>query len=200
MPRSTTIYALLFSAALLLNTGAWGQTQPQDQASAARSSAGCGPSGVDFDVKTDKKQHPAPKPEAGKAMLYVLEQQKRDPQVNYFWNATMRIGLDGAWVGATKGESYLFFPIEPGTHRLCIQWQSSLGSQSKLGSATSIEADAGKIYYFRVTVEERVKRSFAVKLEPIDEADAQFLISSLALSVSHPKEKAADNAATADSR
>lgn len=200
MVRSMLAVLLFVSGVFLFTSPTSAQTQSADQAAAARSGAGCGAADVEFDVKTDKKQHPAPQPEAGKAMVYVLEQQKRDPNMDYYWNATIRVGLDGAWLGATKGESYLFFPVEPGLHRVCIQWQSSLGSQSKLGSAISIEAGAGKSYYFRVEVEERTKRSFAVELQPIDDAQGQFLISSLALSMSHAKKKSTDYAATADSQ
>jgi hypothetical protein len=159
----------------------------QDDAAAARAAAGCGPDQIKFDVKTDKNQHPAAQPELGKALIYVFEFQKRDPNVNYFGSETTKVGLDGSWVGANHGQSYFFFPVDPGDHHLCANWQSLVKKYSKLGSAVSFNAEAGKVYYFRASVDVRAKYEPSVKLEPLDPAEAQFLISSSALSVSHPK-------------
>jgi len=164
----------------------------QDQAAAARTAAGCGPSEVQFDVKTDKKQHPVAQPEAGKALVYVIEAEKADRGVFKIGAVTTRAGLDGSWVGANHGASYFYFSVEPGEHRLCTDWQSSFKSISRLGSAVSFTAEAGKVYYFRVEVHETSNHPLAVKLEPLDSAAAQFLISSSSLSISHPKPPASD--------
>ena len=91
----------------------------QDDAAAARSAAGCGPAEVNFDVKTDKKQHPAPKPEQGKALVYVFLDVKQQASTINIGSVTTRVGLDGAWIGANHGRSYLFFPVGPGDHRVC---------------------------------------------------------------------------------
>jgi hypothetical protein len=163
----------------------------QDQAAAARTASGCGPDQIDFDVKTDKKQHPAPQPESGKALIYVIEVLKTDDAGFKIGGVTTKVGLDGAWVGANHSQSYFFFSVDPGDHRLCTSWQSSLGSRSKLGSALSLHAEPGQIYYFRARVyaltENRDRNDLAVKFEPIDPAEAQFLISSSPLSTSKPK-------------
>jgi hypothetical protein len=161
----------------------------QDQAEAARAAAGCGPTEIEFDVKTDKNQHPLAQPEAGKALLFVFENERHDPNKFIIGNATTRVGLDGKWVGANHGDSYFFFPVDPGEHRLCANWQSSLKRFSKLGSAASFTAEAGKVYFFRVEVEERTEHPATVKLEPVDSADGQFQISSRGLSTSHQKTK-----------
>jgi hypothetical protein len=165
----------------------------QDQAAAARAAAGCGPVKTEFDVKTDKSKHPAPQPEEGKALVYVFEQVKTDDLGFAIGGVTTKVGLDGAWVGANQSQSYFFFPAAPGDHRLCTNWQSSLSGRSKLGSALSFSAEPGKVYYFRARVhaltnrEDGREHDFAVKLEPLDPAEAQLLISTLALSSSHPK-------------
>ena len=39
--------------------------------------------------------------------------------------ATVRIGMDGAWVGADKRDSYFVLDVSPGLHHLCASWQSS---------------------------------------------------------------------------
>jgi hypothetical protein len=154
----------------------------QDQAAAA----GCGPKEVEFDVTTDKKQHPEAKAEAGKAAVYVFEDERRDPNQR-FGSVTTRIGVDGQWVGANHGKSYFFFSVDPGNHALCANWQSSLKMYSKLASAGSFAAEAGKVYYFRASVEERTQTPPAVRIESVDPAEAQILRAASALSNSHPK-------------
>jgi hypothetical protein len=160
------------------------QGQSQDQAAAARSSAGCGPAGVEFEVKTDKKRHPAPQPEAGKALVYVFQHERDKPDTYTIGAVTVRVGLDGNWVGANHGSSYFFFPVEAGEHRVCSQVQSIFKRYSKLASAISLKAEPGKAYYFRIFLDTAAPN---VKLEAIDEAEAELLIGSSALSSSHPK-------------
>ncbi len=79
----------------------------------------CGPAQVKFDVKLDQTQHSLAQPEPGKALVYVFEefQQQRG-----FITPTIRVGLDGGWVGANRGSSYIFLPIDPGEHHLCVNW------------------------------------------------------------------------------
>ena len=90
----------------------------QDDAAAARAAAGCGPDQIKFEVKTDKNQHPAPKAEPTKALVYVFQDVKQDNTLT-IGTATTRVGLDGAWIGAIHGKSYFFFSAEPGNHRVC---------------------------------------------------------------------------------
>src|SRR5277367_43952 len=107
----------------------------QDQAAAARAASGCGPNQIDFDVKTDNKQHPLPQPESGKALVYVVSVLKTDDLGFKIGGVTTKVGLDANWVGANRSQSYFFFSVDPGDHQICANWQSSLGSRSKLGSA-----------------------------------------------------------------
>lgn len=150
----------------------------QSQSDTARAAAGCGPSGVDFDVKTDKKQHPAPQPEAGKAMVFVIEEVRTDDVGFAIGGITTKVGLDSKWVGANKSDSYFFFPVDAGDHRLCTGWQSSLKRYSQLDHALTFTAEAGKTYYFRVGIyaENTDKRIPYLKLEAMDPAEAQLRI------------------------
>jgi hypothetical protein len=161
----------------------------QSQAIDARAAAGCGPADVEFDVKTNKNQHLVQQPESGKAMVYILEQVETDSIDLKLDGITIRLGLDGSWIGATSSQSYLFFPVSPGDHRVCANWQSSLESRSKLGSALSFTAEAGRIYFFRVKVDAITYHDHpqSTKLEAIDPAEAQFLISNFAFSASRPR-------------
>jgi len=153
----------------------------QDHPAAAAANGGCGPSEIQFDVKTNENQHPVATPEAGKAVVYVFEDIEHGP--------TMRVGLDGAWVGANKGKSYFFFSVNPGDHQLCTNWQSNIFKKTakRIGSAIALKAEAGKVYYLRTQVYERSEQDHNVKLEPVESAEGQFLISASKFSTFHPK-------------
>jgi hypothetical protein len=101
----------------------------------------------------------------------------------------MRVGLDGAWVGANQGKSYFYFSVDAGEHQLCTNWQSGVFKKTamRIGSAITLTAGAGKVYYFRTQVYERSEQDHNVKLEPVENAEAQFLISSSSFSNFHPK-------------
>ena len=161
----------------------------QNDAATARAAAGCGSDQVNFDVKADKKQHPAPQPEAGKGLIYVFADVTGNNYGYGVLGITTRVGLDGAWVGANNNHSYFFFPVDPGDHRLCTNWQSSVASRSKLAKAVSLTAEAGKSYYFRTKVYSMPEGQHEVimKLEPLDPAEGQLLIASSSLSASQPK-------------
>ena len=153
----------------------------QVQAATARTAAGCGPSQVQFDVKLDDTLHVLAQPEAGKAIVYVFEDD--------FTGPTMRIGVDGSWAGATNGKSFIYFSIAPGEHNVCTEWQSNVFKKTseRVGGAISLNLEAGKVYYLRMTFEEVTKASGRIKLDLTDNAEGQFLLSSSALSNSHPK-------------
>jgi hypothetical protein len=159
----------------------------QDQATAARTAAGCGADNVQFDVKTDKSRHPQGQVPPGKALVYVFEVERTDAQAFKIGAVTMRIGLDGQWVGANHGNTYFYFPVDPGDHNLCANWQSSLGRFSKLASAVSLTAETGQVYYFLTKVDERSHDNPAVWMEAVDPAEAKLLIASASLSNFHPK-------------
>jgi hypothetical protein len=155
--------------------------------------AGCGPDKVQFDVKTDKHQHIESQPEPGKALIYIFEQVKLDPDALPVNLATVRVGLDGQWVGANHGKSYFSFSVDPGDHDVCAGWQttwvkiSHLASAASLSSAASLKAEPGKVYYFETNVDERSHRQPGIKIEPLDPAEAKLLLSDSSLSSSHPK-------------
>ncbi len=159
----------------------------QDQAAAARAAAGCGADNVQYDVKTDKSQHPQGQVPEGKALVYVFEEEKTDANAFKIGAVTIRIGLDSQWMGANHGNTYFYFPVDPGDHNICSNWQSSIGKLSKLASAVSLTAEAGQVYYFQTRVDERSHDKPAVWMEPVDPAEAKLLIASASLSNSRPK-------------
>lgn len=81
----------------ILAVPAWAQEPATDPLTAA----GCGPSNVQFDVKKDKNLHPTGQAESGKALVYVFGDETREANVTYFGGPTVRLGLDGEWIGAS---------------------------------------------------------------------------------------------------
>ena len=62
----------------------------------------CGPSEQDFDVKLDKASHAVNQPQPGRALIYVIE-VFQVPRKFLAGSPTIRIGLDGFWMGANRG-------------------------------------------------------------------------------------------------
>jgi len=141
--------------------------------------------GVNFDTENATAQPPA-QPEPGKALVYVAEDF---PQVQLsIGSPRIKVGLDGAWVGATHGNSYLFFSVDPGEHHLCIKWQSSLERFSKLASFARLTAEAGKTYYFRsrITFSSQWANEY-LDLDAVDPDEGQYLVTSSQAVASHAK-------------
>jgi hypothetical protein len=153
-------------------------------ADAGRVAAACGPNAARFGSDAALPEPPEPPAEgaATKAVVYVIADG--NPQ-------TTRFGLDGAWVGASQGDSWLWFLVEPGEHHLCADWQPSrmrtmsTASSAKLISLTSFTVEAGKVYYFRVrftaTSLGNIPSNLRVNqpdLEPVNTDEARFLMAS----------------------
>lgn len=114
----------------------------------------CGADKVTFDVAT-KKDQPAPaRPADGKAQIVLIETFNRPSAWSgvHMSNTTTRFGIDGAWVGATKSNSYFTIDVTPGEHHLCT---SVKGSKDLIGMNT-FTAEAGKTYYFEYKIEPNI--------------------------------------------
>jgi len=106
----------------------------------------CGDDRIQFDVST-KSGQPAPAPpEAGKAQIVFLETSSK-PRGGCFGlftscEATARFGVDGSWVGATRGNSYFPLAVDPGVHHLCATLGKDIGVEA-------LTVQAGKVYYYQ---------------------------------------------------
>jgi hypothetical protein len=171
-------------AALFFAAAATAQINP----ALAQAQAACGPPDVRFDAKTFESL-PTAGPENGKALVYFVEDYR--PAPGELLNPTLRIGLDGAWKGATRASSYLYFSVDPGEHHLCTNWQSSLKRLSRLTALAHLTAEAGKTYYFRahITYSPRGEGSADATLDLLraDPDEGRFLVTSSRLSSSNPK-------------
>ena len=167
----------------------------QDQSAIVASEAACGPKNVNFDAKQETTQHPTPQPEPGKALIYVIEDLGQCPECVSKSNAIFtsvdqaltKVGMDGAWVGANRGNSYFFFAADPSEHHLCINWQSRLEIRSHAFAMANFTAEEGKIYYFRERLFPGHAGDYSFDLDPVNSDQGKFLVASSAFSVSHPK-------------
>ena len=133
---------LLLGIALAATAQSWATTLP----------GACGDDKVQFDVKTTKHQ-PAPAPPAeGKAQIIFVENFAQNAGTCIGCKVTTRVGIDGAWVGANRGNSYFAYTVEPGEHHLCAGWQSVFQRLKKKVGLASLNAEAGKVYYYQIKV------------------------------------------------
>jgi len=154
----------------------------------------CGSDQVRFDVEK-APGHPSMQAEPGKALVYISEVFKKAP--GEWGDPTLRIGLDGDWVGAVKGNTYFSFSVEPGEHHLCLRWQSHFKRLSREAAFTVLTAEAGKIYYYRALVTYDLGPNYggngsnvtgmSINLDPISSDQGQYLVASNEMSVPHVK-------------
>jgi hypothetical protein len=145
----------------------------------------CGAAGAKFDVKTDSERHPLAEPEAGKALVYFLED---DSEFGSTPKPTTMASLDGQWIGATHGNSYFYFSVDPGEHHLCASWQTKvLLGQDLQTAAAHFEAAAGGVYYFQVKNKGGHYSAAGTSLKPLDSDEFLLLASTFSFSASHEK-------------
>ena len=147
----------------------------QDQAAIAAAQSSCGPKDTQFDVRTETGPHAMPQVSGDKALVFVVQ----DVGQLRCWGCTTKVGIDGAWVGATKGNSYLSFSVEPGEHHLC--------ARSGGVALANFTAEAGKVYYFRARTIRGVAGSYSFDLDSINSDQGKLLVASSPSSLSQAK-------------
>ncbi len=149
----------------------------------------CGPESVTFDVKTAQALAALPNPDAGKALVFVIQDRRLVGEC-IKCTPTVRIGVDGNWVGAQHHDSWLSFSVQPGGHHLCADLQASERGRSaepKRISLTSFTAEAGTVYYFRVrTTNDRLGWT-TVDVGAVNRDEGELLVTSYPPSSSQPQ-------------
>lgn len=179
--RSALVVASLLFTILFFSLSSFAQdTQP------GASQGACGPKEVRFDAMTTSGNPPVQEP--GKALVYVSEVFKKVP--GELGNPTIRIGLDGTWMGATRANSYIAFSVEPGEHHLCTNWQSHFKRLSREAAFTGFTAEEGKTYYFRARIGYETvgtATTMTLDLDPVNPDEGKYLVASNPPSTSHPQ-------------
>jgi len=154
-------------------------TLAQDQAAITRAQSACGPQPAQFAVRTEKGAHPAPQTPAGKALVYIVEDQRQDlrPCLGNC-GALTRLAMDGAWMGANRGSSYFSFFAAPGEHHLCAGWEKGGKRPQDRTSLAGFTAEPGRVYYFRVRVTNIAPPAgfYSIDLEPLNADQGQLLV------------------------
>lgn len=153
--------------------------------------AACGPKNVSFEVADAQElpfQNPLTQPGPGSALVYFIQDNGLwgDATGGDHQHYTLKIGFDGAWVGAYKQNSYLAVSVKPGERHACASVQSS----SSLGSLVALlhfTAEQGKIYYFRTRFIAGMPGQTPpyIDFDPVDSDQAKYLIDSDPPSVFH---------------
>jgi len=113
----------------------------------------CGPDEVRFHVKTNLPAQAAATAQPGKALVYAIEDSP--------YGATVRIGLDGAWVWSQSRRILVLVPgrtrRSSSVRRLAAELHAKhhRTAFSQLFSLTSFHAETGNVYYFRVRISMR---------------------------------------------
>jgi len=168
----TSLRALFLCAALGCAGQAWAATLPDS----------CGADNVKFDVKTEKSKAALAGPADGRAQIVFIENENQ--VIGPFMHATVRFGMDGAWVGANSGNSYFALTVDPGVHHLCASWQSALGNTKKDVDVTSFTAEPGHVYYFAAQVTVNSETSITFGLSQLNEDEGKYLLKTWKLSTS----------------
>ena len=140
--------------------------------------AGCGPDTAKFSVSFAKAGDTGPQISGDDATVYVVPGflVGDKGRVN---RPILQVGMDGSWIGAIQGVSYLRIAATPGTHHFCVRWQGHTNDVSLL----NFDAEAGKIYYLRTLF----LAFLDIDLQPVSADEGRLLVSQAARSVSTQK-------------
>jgi hypothetical protein len=177
------VAGIVFAAAC----AARAQQSPTPQASSPI--AACGSDAVEFSTQHGETGDASAPDSADKATVYVVEIYNLADK-GRFARPTIRVGMDGSWIGATQGFSYLRFPADPGARHLCVRWQSVFDHLSQQIALDNFDAVAGKTYYFRVPISVEGASgggAVSIDLQPVSEDEGKFLVSEAARSISKVK-------------
>lgn len=202
--------AALMLVALVLPFSALAQNLPQAEIAQMRKNilkaeAACGDSAVHFKVKRVHGSSDVLAPPAGSARVVVFEaglgytdeyfvpsgklsptKYKKLPRL---FTPTVRMGIDGRWMGALRGNDFIAFSIQPGEHHFCAQFQqpayADANGELPMTYLSDMKAVAGQTYYFQITY--MMIHNFAkwgLELQPLQEYPSRLLLSRSSLVVS----------------
>ena len=176
-----TWFIIVSAAAVLSGQNA----APQNKPSQPVDPNSCGPESAEFTVDRDDTQPAPTDPEPGKALVFVVDDYKGALETAGI--PTIRIGLDGTWVGANRGKSYIYFSLEPGEHRLCAAGQRSDKTLAHQRTQAHFTAESGKLYYFSIATLDRSGSEATLELHPLEPQEAKYLIADSEHTVFRPR-------------
>jgi len=139
-------------------------------AKAGKLPSSCGPMGAHPSIQLQtfsRKLSPIP---VGMARLVVVQQIGVCPHCG-----VVRVGLNGKWIGANKGDSWFAVTIPPGKQRVCVAWNAPFVRLTDRIHLTELDAEAGKTYYLETTALTGKYEVNRVLLEKTTQNEAWFL-------------------------
>ena len=149
--------------------------------------AACG--APDDQFKTEWVKPASTTPQPGKALVYFIQTGATVavPCVGRCGPVT-KLGMDGAWLGAVEGSSFLMASVTPGAHHLCSNWQSHIKKLSDLVALHGFNAETGRSYYFGIDVTDGGREgSYNLSIGLLDEDEGRMLVSAYPYSQSTKK-------------
>jgi hypothetical protein len=156
---------------------------------------GCGDDHARFDVKTERDAPAPAPPQAGKARIVFIERIDA-PGCLGCHEFSPRIGVDGSWVGATRGDSYFVFDVDPGVHHVCADWKSLSAAPGKNVGVATLTAEPGQVYFFEAKIASApeapagpptVRTEWALELKQISDDKGSSRMKTSALAMSTPR-------------
>jgi len=133
----------------------------------------CGPDQITFNVKSVSPEPELPTTDPGKALVVVIEEFYRPPKE--IGKPTLRVGLDGSWVGANRDTSHLSFAVDPGAHHFCVDWQGAPGRLPPMAAAAGLTVAPGETYYFRARIMEHPGPYWTLDFNLVNNDEGQLL-------------------------
>jgi hypothetical protein len=148
--------------------------------------ASCGNPDARFKVTADA---PGPLPQTASREAQLIFLETVDAQGPFVGTGVIaRIGIDGSWIGAAKGNSYLAYSVAPGEHHLCANWPGGDDPEWQRTAVTSVNLEQGKVYYFRIRIAQKQyfvgstihTTDHVLDLIPLNEDEGKYLAGLLA--------------------
>ena len=153
--------AFAVGLSLLISQSAFSRNHQEKLATKQRiqqAEAACGDPSAKFTVQPGALIQPTVSIGKDEARVYILDDTviPFKPGQHLSGAATVLVGLNGQWIGATKGRSYIALPVQAGENHFCGRVQLSkfnwppgcflVGNTALL----QLQVVAGKTYYVRV--------------------------------------------------
>lgn len=174
--RMRAVGVLFFAALAFGSATAW--AQGPDPALIHQAIAACGPGDVHLSVSAAPENAVASAP-PGKAEVYLIGSSLKGG----LSGPVFRVGMDGNWVGAFKGSSYMAIAATPGAHHFCV-WSQSRGEPPNVETDVALnvlQLRAGETYYLTMDSPDFVPLGIPA-LDEVNADEARLLIGSRSLS------------------
>lgn len=136
----------------------------------------CGPQDAKFSVRLGNGPPPVSSPQNGTGTVVIVPE---GIGISFGCRSmTVRVGLDGTWIGATCLGGALVSEVGAGSHHLCVDLLQRRKPEDS--AFHSLMVEPGKTYYFRAEAVDQI----ALHLEAIDEDEGKYLLSTTRVSES----------------